>query len=102
MFCTSCGTRLEDTAKFCVSCGKPTTLLGAPVAGAEPNRRLVRIMARKKVAGVCAGFAVYFDMDLTLMRLIWVGLLLIPPHIGLIAYIISWAVLPKDESLGAA
>jgi len=52
-------------------------------------------MAPKKVAGVCAGFAEYFDTDLTLMRVIWVALLLIPPHIGLIAYIVSWAVLPK-------
>ena len=101
MFCTSCGTRLKDTARFCISCGKPTGPAGQPDAATEPPRKLLRIMASKKVAGVCAGFARYFDMDLTLMRLIWVGLLLIPPHIGLIAYVISWAVLPKDESLGA-
>ena len=31
------------------------------------------------------------------MRLIWIGLLLVPPHIGLIGYLISWAVLPKSE-----
>ncbi len=35
-------------------------------------------------------------MDVTLMRLIWVGLLVVPPHLGLIAYIVSWAVLPKE------
>jgi phage shock protein C len=62
---------------------------------AAPPRRLRRILGKKKVAGVCAGFAEYFDTDLTLMRLIWVALLLIPPHVGLIAYIIAWAVLPK-------
>jgi phage shock protein PspC (stress-responsive transcriptional regulator) len=27
---------------------------------------------------------------------IWVALLLLPPHLGLIAYIVSWAVLPKN------
>ncbi len=53
-------------------------------------------MAHKKLAGVCAGFAEYFDMDVTLMRLIWVGLLLIPPNIGIFAYIIAWVVLPKE------
>lgn len=102
MFCTSCGTRLDDTARFCIACGKPTGPATLPHATGEPPRRLTRIMSRKKVAGVCAGFAEYFDMDLTLMRLIWVGLLLIPPHIGLIAYIISWVVLPKEEPFGAA
>lgn len=79
-----------------------------PVAGEVPpppvdsawtaaplRKRLRRIPKQKKIAGVCAGFAEYFDMDVTLMRLIWLGLLLIPPHVGLIAYIVAWAVLPK-------
>ena len=65
-------------------------------ARATPHKKLRRIVAQKKLAGVCAGFAEYFDMDLTLMRLIWVGLLLIPPNIGIIAYIIAWIVLPKE------
>ena|SRR5581483_3401593 len=100
MFCTQCGTKLEETARYCTSCGKPvdapppsTPFQEAP--GQTP-RKLHRIVAGKKIAGVCTGFAEYFDMDLTLMRLIWVVLTIIPPHIGLIAYIVSWAVLPKE------
>ena len=98
MFCTSCGTRLDDSARFCISCGKPTSTNspGPEAPPAAAPRKLHRVLAGKKVAGVCAGFAEYFDMDVTLMRLIWVGLLLIPPHIGLVAYIISWIVLPKE------
>jgi len=97
MFCTACGTRLDDMARFCTSCGKSTVTQGAgsTAAQAAPARKLRRIIAQKKIAGVCAGFAEYFDMDLTLMRLIWVGLLLIPPNIGIVAYIIAWIVLPK-------
>ena len=57
--------------------------------------RLRRIISQKKIAGVCAGFAEYFDTDLTLMRVIWVALLLLPPNLGLIAYIVAWAVMPK-------
>ena len=49
----------------------------------------------RKIAGVCAGFAEYFDTDITLMRVIWVALLLLPPQLGLIAYIVCWVVLPK-------
>ena len=91
MFCTRCGTSLDNTARFCTSCGQST----GPAAQAAPAKKLRRIIADKKIAGVCAGFAEYFDMDVTLMRLIWVGLLLIPPNIGIIAYIIAWVVLPK-------
>jgi phage shock protein C len=97
MFCTRCGTNLANEARFCTSCGTPTAIEfqpTQPVTEAAP-RRLHRIIAKKKIAGVCAGFADYFGMDTTLMRLIWVGLLILPPYVGLIAYIVAWAVLPK-------
>jgi phage shock protein C len=95
MFCTQCGAKLADSARFCTSCGKAT---GAGPDGhttASSPRRLRRIREQKKIAGVCAGFAEYFETDITVMRVIWIALLLIPPHIGLIAYLVSWAVLPK-------
>lgn len=109
VFCTRCGASLDDQARFCTRCGQstmPATPVGMGPAGAvAPNggwassaapRRLRRIMSRKKIAGVCAGFAEYFDMDVTLMRLIWVGLLLMPPNIGIIGYIVACFVLPKE------
>jgi len=97
MFCTQCGTRLDDAARYCTCCGKA---VGAPAGAAPPPpaatvRRLHRDMAHKKIAGVCAGFAEYFDTDISLMRIVWIALLLLPPNIGVIAYIIAWAVLPK-------
>ena len=63
----------------------------------RPRKRLRRIKSQKKIAGVCAGFAEYFDMDVTMMRVIWVALLVLPPSIGLIAYIVAWVVLPLEE-----
>ena len=97
MFCTQCGARLDDTARYCTSCGKA---VGAPsgTAAAAPAatvRRLHRDIAHKKIAGVCAGFAEYFGTDISLMRIVWLALLLLPPNIGAIAYVIAWAVLPK-------
>ena len=62
-----------------------------------PRKRLRRIKSQKKIAGVCAGFAEYFDMDVTMMRVIWVALLVLPPSVGLIAYIVAWVVLPLEE-----
>jgi phage shock protein C len=97
MYCTQCGTKLDNSVRFCTACGKPTNpeIPWTPDTIAAP-RRLRRIAAGKKIAGVCNGYAEYFDMDVTLMRVIWVGLLLVPPHLGLIAYLASWAVIPRE------
>ena len=94
MFCTQCGTHLSDEARFCTACGTPTTV--PVVAEMLPARRLFRIRAKKKIAGVCAGYAEYFGLDVTLVRLIWVGLTIMPPSIGIIGYILSWIILPVE------
>ena len=44
----------------------------------------------KKVAGVCGGFAEYFGIDSTIVRII-----LLCYGVGLLAYLICWAVMPK-------
>lgn len=47
----------------------------------------------KKVAGVAAGMAEYFEMDKTLVRAIWLfGMLVMPP--ALIAYIVLAVAMP--------
>jgi phage shock protein C len=53
----------------------------------------MRSSTDKKIAGVCAGLADYFDMDPTIIRVVWL-LLLICGGTGLLAYIILWIVLP--------
>ncbi|MBP5653693.1 MAG: PspC domain-containing protein [Lachnospiraceae bacterium] len=47
----------------------------------------------KKFAGVCGGIAEYFDIDSTLVRLIWVVLSLAGGS-GLLAYIIAAIIMP--------
>ena len=98
MYCTQCGAQVADTAQFCTACGRPIGAAGPlpqPVVSSPP-RRLRRIASQKKIAGVCAGFAEYFETDVSLMRIIWIALVLLPPGIGLIAYIVAWIVLPKE------
>jgi phage shock protein PspC (stress-responsive transcriptional regulator) len=53
----------------------------------------MRSSTDKKIAGVCAGLADYFDMDPTIIRVIWL-LLLICAGTGFLAYLILWIVLP--------
>jgi phage shock protein PspC (stress-responsive transcriptional regulator) len=53
----------------------------------------MRSSTDKKIAGVCGGLADYFDLDPTLVRVLWL-LLLFFAGTGLLAYIILWIVLP--------
>jgi len=48
----------------------------------------------KKLGGVCGGIAEYFDIDSTLVRLLFVLFLVIGGS-GLLAYIIAWILMPK-------
>ena len=47
----------------------------------------------QKIAGVCAGVANYFDMDPTIVRVIW-GVLAFCYGAGIVAYIILWIIAP--------
>lgn len=61
------------------------------------QRKLVIPKEGKKVAGVAAAFANYFNIDVTLVRLVWV-LLFIPGGLpGLIPYLICWLVIPEEK-----
>ena len=48
----------------------------------------------KKIDGVCAGIAEYFDIDPTLIRLIW-ALAVVFAGVGILAYIIAAIVMPR-------
>ena len=59
-------------------------------------RRLYRIPSEGKIAGVAAGFADYFEMDVALMRLLFVAAVLITGGAAIIVYIIFAFVLPVE------
>lgn len=62
-----------------------------------PAKRIYRNPRNKVIAGVCAGIADYFDIDVTWVRLGFV-LAIFASGVGLLAYIIAWIVIPKDET----
>lgn len=57
------------------------------------NKRLMRSGRDQKIAGVCAGVANYFDIDPTIVRVIW-GVLACCYGAGIVAYIILWIIAP--------
>jgi phage shock protein C len=96
MFCTKCGIELKEQDKFCSECGA-TTGRGTP-APSHRVERLSRPMHDAKLGGVCAGFARYFGLDVTLVRILWIALTVLPvPFCGLVVYVVCWIVMPKDE-----
>ena len=51
----------------------------------------------KKIAGVCGGVARYFDIDPTVVRLIWVMAFFLY-GLGPIAYLVCWFIIPRDNN----
>ncbi len=63
-------------------------------------KKLVRITAERKIAGVCTGLGAYFDMDPLLFRLIFLVSTLCG-GVGLLAYLVMWIMVPAVESVEA-
>jgi phage shock protein C len=59
-------------------------------------KRLVRIHEGRKIAGVCTGFGAYFNVDPTLIRLLWLTLVLACGS-GIVLYLIAWIVMPLEH-----
>ncbi len=66
---------------------------GAKSAAAAPHK-LYRDPEGARVAGVCAGLAQYFDVDVTLIRILML-VAIFAATAGLWAYIVLWIVVPK-------
>jgi len=59
------------------------------------EKRLYKSNTDKKIDGVCAGIANYFNIDPTLIRLAWV-IFTLAGGCGLIAYIIAAIIMPRE------
>jgi phage shock protein C len=91
MYCNYCGKVIQDDSNVCAYCG---VRVGASVA----RTRLVRPRQGRKIAGVCMGFAEYFDVDVTLVRVVWL-IASFTTIIGMISYPIAWIVMPEEPLL---
>lgn len=53
----------------------------------------MRSSTDKKIAGVCGGLAEYFDLDATIIRVVWL-LAVLCAGTGVLVYLILWMVVP--------
>lgn len=68
MYCNYCGKQIQDDARLCAYCGRQVGY-----AAVEPKKlmRPPKGSPERKIAGVCAGFSEYFDVDVTIVRVVW-------------------------------
>ena len=96
----------DDVEKVIAQLGTPEAIEGQSEenAGQETSqektkKELFRDMKRGKIAGVCAGLAQYFGMDISLMRIIWILVFIFTVgFVSVVAYVILWIVLPEAET----
>jgi phage shock protein C len=89
MFCNYCGKMIQDDAKLCAYCGRV-------VVGATACKRLERPRHDRKMGGVCAAFARYFDIDVAVMRILWILAVIMTVPLAIIAYLVAWVVIPEE------
>jgi phage shock protein C len=90
MFCNACGKSISDDARYCNYCG-------AGVGVPHRSKKLVRLRADRKIAGVCAGLGNYLDLDPIVVRLIWVFLTCVSGILpGIVVYLLAWIIVPEE------
>lgn len=60
------------------------------------SKVLMRPRDGRMLAGVCAGVADYFGLDVTLVRVIWAVLAVITGGAGILAYLVAWIIIPNE------
>jgi phage shock protein C len=60
------------------------------------QRRLTRSSRERMWAGVAGGLAEYFDVDPTLMRLMWVVATVVTAGLFVAVYLVMWVIMPRD------
>jgi len=99
MICPNCQKEIADGSKFCYNCGAKLAAEAAGAQAAAPPpayvapKKLMRSRRDKKIGGVCAGLADYFDLDPTIVRVIWF-LAVFFAGTGFLVYMVLWVVLP--------
>ena len=92
MYCNLCGKEIPADARFCSYCA-------TAVGHAHAQRKLMRSRSDRKIAGVCAGLAEHLDLDPTLMRLLWIFVIIMTGIFpGIVVYLLAWIVMPEEPS----
>jgi len=70
-----------------------------PWTGGHEPHRLRRSSRDRMWAGVAGGMAEYFDVDPTLMRLIWVVATVVTAGLLVAVYLVMWVIMPLNSEI---
>jgi len=97
MICYNCQKEIAEGSRYCYLCGAAQKPAAAPGLR-KPLRRSRRY---KAIAGVCGGFAEHFDLDISVVRVVWLLVALFGGG-GVLAYLICWIIIPLEEETSPA
>ncbi|HMI53163.1 MAG TPA: PspC domain-containing protein [Candidatus Saccharimonadales bacterium] len=93
MTCPNCQKEIIAASNYCYNCGARQPGSVPPAYSYRAPKKLVRSSNDKKIGGVCAGLADYFDVETSVIRIVALILFLIY-GVGFLTYIILWIALP--------
>jgi phage shock protein PspC (stress-responsive transcriptional regulator) len=67
---------------------------GDPQSRTDAPRRLYQVREGAMISGVCNGFAAYFNVDVTIVRIIFVALTILTGSLWILAYILMMFIIP--------
>ena len=67
----------------------------------DPTEKLYRSRTDRQVAGVCGGLAKRFNVDATLVRVLFIVLGIFGGS-GVLLYIAMWIIVPQEPPVGGA
>jgi phage shock protein C len=88
MYCNYCGKEISQQANICVFCGRHVGPIPVP-------KHLWRPRKGRWIGGVTQAFAHYLDMDVSLIRVVWL-MMVIFGGTGVLAYVVCWIVIPSE------
>lgn len=61
------------------------------------NKKLYRSRTKRTLSGVCGGLEDYFEIDVTIIRLVWVLISIMSDIFpGIVAYVIAVFIIPEQ------
>jgi phage shock protein PspC (stress-responsive transcriptional regulator) len=64
--------------------------------GSTMEKKLTRSVSDKMIAGVCGGVAKYFNVDPSIVRIVWAVATVAAPFLGVVLYIVMLVVVPEE------
>lgn len=62
------------------------------------ERKLTRPRIERMLAGVCAGLAQFFGLDISLVRIAYTILTIFTAFAGVPVYILMWIIIPEEKN----